>query len=106
MNAAYNEGIDMVRSDWLDEETQEVKIDDYAKQLTSFIDALADGRVDDAELEAQEKRVAETMKEVEPHLDDELHAKVTKLLCELSALNIMQLMHTMDQARTKTTFRG
>ena len=96
----------MARSSWLDEDTQEVKIDDYAQQLTSFIDAMADGRIDSAELEAQEKRVAEVMRDVEPHLDDELHAKVTKLLCELSAFNIMQLMSTVDQARSKTTFRG
>ena len=96
----------MARSNWLDEDTQEVKIDDYARQLTSFIDAMTDGRVDDGELEAQEKRVAEAMQDVEPHLDDELHAKVTKLLCELSAFNIMQFMHAVDQARTKTTFRG
>ena len=96
----------MVRSSWLDEDTQEVKIDDYVQQLTSFIDAMADGRVDDTELESQEKRVAEAMQAVEPHLDDELHAKVTKLLCELSAFNIMQLMRTLDQARSKTTFRG
>ncbi len=96
----------MARSSWLDEETQEVRIDDYAQQLTSFIDALADGRIDDAELEAQEKRVAEAMQDVEPQLDDEVHAKVTKLLCELSAFNIMQLMHTVDRARSKTTFRG
>jgi hypothetical protein len=96
----------MARTNWLDEDTQEVKIDDYAKQLTSFVDAMADGRVDDGELEAQEKRVAEAMHDVEPHLDDELHAKVTKLLCELSAFNIMQFMHAVDQARPKTTFRG
>ena len=96
----------MARSSWLDEESQEVKIDDYAQQLTSFIDAMADGRIDSAELEAQEKRVAEIMQEVEPHLDDALHAKVTKLLCELSAFNIMQLMSTVDQARSTTTFRG
>jgi len=96
----------MARSSWLDEESQEVKIDDYAQQLTSFIDAMADGRIDAAELEAQEKRVAEIMQEVEPQLDDALHAKVTKLLCELSAFNIMQLMSTVDQARSTTTFRG
>ena len=96
----------MARSSWLDEESQEIKIDDYAQQLTSFIDAMADGRIDSAELEAQEKRVAEIMQEVEPHLDDALHAKVTKLLCELSAFNIMQLMSTVDQARSTTTFRG
>jgi hypothetical protein len=96
----------MARSSWLDEDTQEVKIDDYARQLTTFLDALADGRIDDSELEAQERRVAEVMREVEPELDDAMHAKVTKLLCELSAFNIMQLMHALEEARTKTTFRG
>lgn len=96
----------MARSSWLDEETQEVRIDDYAQQLTTYIDALADGRIDDAELQAQEERVAAAMREVEPHLDDELHAKVTKLLCELSAFSVMQLMHTVGQARGKTAFRG
>ena len=96
----------MARTSWLDEETDEVKIDDYARQLNSFLDALADGRVDDAELEAQERRVADAIKEVEPHLDDAMHAKVTTLLCELSAYNIMQLAHELDQSRRTTTFRG
>lgn len=96
----------MARSNWLDEETQEVKIDDYAQKLTTFIEAMADGRIDTDELDAQEKRVAAAMQDVEPHLDDELHAKTTKLLCELSAFNIMQIMHSLDQARTKTKFRG
>ena len=96
----------MARSSWLDEETQEVKIDDYAKQLTSFIEALADGRVSEDELTNQEQRVATLMSEVEPQLDDGLHAKVTQLLCELSAFNIMQLMHTVDQSRAKAAFRG
>ena len=48
----------------------------------------------------------EVMEEVEPQLDDKLHAQVTKLLCELSAFNIMQMMHTLDQARSKTRFQG
>ena len=96
----------MARTSWLDEETSEVKIDDYARQLNSFLEALADGRVEDSELAAQESRVADAIRDVEPQLDDELHAKVTKLLCELSAFNIMQMVHELEQARTKTTFRG
>ncbi len=96
----------MTRSSWLDDQTDEVKIDDYARQLNTFLAALADGRVDDAELEAQERRVADAIREVEPHLDDELHAKVTTLLCELSAYNIMQMAHELEQARAKTDFRG
>lgn len=96
----------MARKSWLDAQTQEVMIDDYAQQLTTFVDAMADGRVDAREIEAQEKRVVELMKQVEPKLDDQLHADVTRLLCELSAFNIMQLLHTMEEARPKAKFRG
>ena len=94
------------RQSWLDEETQEVLIDDYAEKLGSFIDAMADGRIDASELSAQEQRLISAMKEVEPKLDDELHAKVTKLLCELSAFNVMQLLHTIGEARPATQFQG
>lgn len=96
----------MARKSWLDAQTQEVMIDDYAQQLTTFVDAMADGHVDSQEIATQEKRVIELMKQVEPQLDDQLHPLVTKLLCELSAFNIMQLLHTMQEARPKTRFRG
>jgi hypothetical protein len=96
----------MARQSWLDEKTQTPLIDDYAKQLGSFIDALADGTVDASELAGQEGRLVAAMKEVEPLLDDELHGKVTQLLCELSAYNIMQMLHEVHQARPKTVFQG
>ena len=41
----------------------------------------------------------------EDRLDDALHAKVTDLLCELVALDIMQVLHTAQEARTTTTWR-
>ena len=62
--------------------------------------------VDDKEMKAQETRLVTLMKEVEPLLDDKTHEKVTKLLCELTAFDIMQMLHTMQQARPKTKFRG
>jgi hypothetical protein len=46
------------------------------------------------------------MREVEPLLDEKLHAKVTQLLCELTAYDIMHAVYTMQQARPKTAFRG
>ncbi len=89
----------MARQSWLDEDTNEVKIDDYAQKLTSFIDAMADGRIDETELAAQEASLAALMKEIEPSLDDELHAKMTQLLCETSAFSIMQFLNQMQNAR-------
>ncbi len=38
-------------------------------------------------------------------LDDAIHAKVTRLLCEITAYNIMQFTHEMQEARA-TMFRG
>ena len=96
----------MVRNSWLDDETQTPLIDTYAQQLSSFIDALADGKVDEAEVRAQEERVVALMKEVEPQLDDTMHAGVTQLLCELTAYNMMQMLQTMHAARPKTQFQG
>ena len=89
----------MARQSWLDEDSNEVKIDDYAQKLTSFVDAMADGRIDDAELAAQEASLAALMKAIEPSLDDETHAKITQLLCETSAFSIMQFLHQMQSAR-------
>ena len=93
------------RANWLDDDGG-VAIDDMAKRLGSYLDAMADGVVSEAELSAQEDRVADLMREIEPQLDDALHARVTALLCELSAFDIMQMMHTVQAARPKTTFRG
>lgn len=94
------------RIKWLDDKTGAVLIDDYARKLTSFMAALADGEVDDGEVKEQEARLTKLMKEVEPRLDDELHAKVTRLLCELTAFDIMQILNSMQKARPRAVFRG
>jgi hypothetical protein len=46
------------------------------------------------------------MKEIEPKLDPTLHAKVTELLCELTAYDMMQAFNLLQQSRPKTAFRG
>jgi hypothetical protein len=94
------------RTSWFDEATQAPLIESSARQLDSFIQTLADGRVDADEIKAQETRLVALMKEIEPLLDDALHQKVTRLLCELTAYDLMRVLHTMQQARPKTVFRG
>ena len=96
----------MARKSWFDDATQAPMIERYARQLKSFVETTADGRVDDQEIEAQEGRLVALMKEIEPKLDDAMHDKVTQLLCELTAYDIMQMMHAFEQARPKTKFRG
>jgi hypothetical protein len=94
------------RTHWLDEKTDAPLIDQYVQKLSSFLEAMADGKIDATELKAQEERVAVLMKTIEPELNDELHEQVTHLLCELSAYNIMHTIHQFVEARPKTKFRG
>jgi len=93
-------------SSWLDEQTQMPTFDEAARHLDSFTSAMADGRIDDSELKSQEARLVKLLKEVEPQLDPALHTKVTELLCELTAYNLMRTFHLMQQTRPKTVFRG
>jgi hypothetical protein len=93
------------RSGWLDE-TSTPQIQAYTEKLGTFLEAMADGKIDKHELKDQEKRVVALMKKVEPELSDELHEEVTKLLCELTAYNIMHTVHDLAEARPKTKFRG
>lgn len=94
------------RLSWLDADAKSPAIERYARQLGSFIDAMADGVVDAAEVKAQEKRLVALMKDVEPKLNNEMHEKVTQLLCELTAYDLMQVLHAMHVQRPKSVFQG
>jgi hypothetical protein len=94
------------RTKWLDDKSGAPAIEKYARQLTTFIDALADGEVQDSEVKEQEARLTKLMKDVEPRLDDALHAKVTQLLCELTAYDLMQVLNSVQRARPRARFRG
>ena len=91
---------------WFDDSTDTPLIAEYARKLDSFLDAIADSKIETRELDAQEKRVVDLMKEVEPLLSAEAHEKVTRLLCEVTAYDLMQALHMAGHARTKTKFRG
>jgi hypothetical protein len=94
------------RTDWLDATSEAPLIGQYAERLGTFLEAMADGRIEPQELKAQEARVTALMKSVEPKLDDTLHEEVTHLLCELSAYNIMHTLHQLMESSPKTKFRG
>lgn len=94
------------RQSWLDDKAQTPIIDSYVQKLSTFVAAMADGHIDDHEVADQEQRLVTLMKEVEPALSDAQHAQVTKLLCELTAYNVMQTLNSLQTARPKTTFRG
>jgi hypothetical protein len=94
------------RVDWLDNKSETPLIQEQVERLSSFMEAMADGKITDQELKDQEARLVALMKKVEPQLDDQLHGQITQLLCELSAYNIMHTLHGLMQAAPKTKFRG
>ena len=44
------------------------------------------------------------MKHLEVELSDELHAKVTNVLVELTAYNVMRLLHELHAERARMAF--
>jgi hypothetical protein len=88
----------MARASWLDDDSHP-DLDAHVDSLDHFANSLADGAVDDQELATQEANLAAAMKAVEGSLSDDQHAKVTKLLAELTAYSVMRTLHEMAQAR-------
>ena len=91
----------MPRTSWLDEKSEHPLIKEKLETLDSFTTAMADGVITKQELAGQEQRLLTAMKQVEPKLSDDLHAGVTTLLVELTAYNVMRLLHELNAERTK-----
>jgi len=94
------------KTPWFDAASEAPLLAEYARKLDSFLDVVADGKVTTKELEEQEKRVVALMREVEPLLSPEAHEKITQLLCEVTAYDLMNTFHMAAKARPKTVFRG
>jgi len=95
----------MARTSWFDDKAGHEAIQDRVRHLDSFTSALADGVITAKELDGQEKRLVEAMKAVEPLLNDDQHAKVTTVLVELTAYNIMRLLHELQAERLRHVVR-
>ena len=93
----------MARTSWFDDSDLPI-IDEQVQKLESFTQAMADGVVEKKELEQQQNSLIKAMKAVESGLDDAQHAKVTRLLVELSAYNVMRLLHELQTLRVQKTF--
>ena len=94
----------MARTSWFDDKAGHEAIQDRVRKLDSFTSALADGVITGQELDSQEKRLVAAMKQVEPLLNDDQHAKVTTMLVELTAYNIMRLLHELQAERVRLAF--
>ena len=94
----------MPRTSWFDEKAEHEAIQERASKLESFTSSLADGVVSKQELGGQEQRLVAAMKKLEPALSDDLHAKVTDVLVELTAYNVMRLLHELQAERMRMAF--
>jgi hypothetical protein len=88
----------MARASWLDND-HHPDLDAHVGKLEHFTASLADGVIDAKELATQEEHLSAAMRAVEGALTDDQHAKVTKLLAELTAYSVMRTMYEMAQAR-------
>jgi ABC-type lipoprotein export system ATPase subunit len=95
----------MARTSWFDDKTDSPLIQEQVSKLESFTSALADGVVSSQELSGQEKRLVAAMKALEGDLSDVLHAKTTTVLVELTAYNVMRLLHELHSERARLAFR-
>jgi hypothetical protein len=93
-----------MRTSWFDDNAQHPSIHEKVEKLKSFTDAMADGMIEKKELDAQEQRLVAAMKALEPALNDDQHAKVTGVMVELSAYNIMRLLHELHAERARMAF--
>jgi glutamine synthetase adenylyltransferase len=91
----------MAKTTWFDESAQHPTLHERVEKLESFTSAMADGIVDKKELEGQEQRLTAAMKQLEPKLSDELHEQVTKVMIELTAYNVMRLLHELQTERVR-----
>jgi hypothetical protein len=94
----------MAKTSWFDDKAEHPILQERATKLDSFTSALADGVVSKRELEGQEQRLVSALKTLEPELNDALHERVTTVLVELSAYNVMRLLHELQTERARMAF--
>ena len=95
----------MARTSWFDDEAKHPLVQDQVAKLETFTSALADGIVSKRELDSQERRLMAVLKPLDTELSDELHAKVTSMMVELTAYNVMRLLHELQNERARMAFR-
>jgi hypothetical protein len=94
----------MARANWIDDENHP-DLDEHVSQLEHFAQAIADGVISQSELDKQEDNLKAAMRAVESELSDDQHAKVTKLLAEVAAYTVMQMMHDMAAAKVQRAIK-
>ena len=90
----------MGRSSWIDDDNNPL-LDEHVSRLDHFTQAMADGVISADELETQENLLVDAMRAIESELSDEQHHKITRLMAELAAYSVMQVLHSLAAARVR-----
>lgn len=90
----------MARASWINDDTTP-DLDNHVAQLEHFTASIADGVIDAKELATQEQNLVTAMRAVEGSLNDDQHAKVTRLLAEVAAYSVMRTLHELAQAKVQ-----
>ncbi len=75
---------------WFDPASGDIYSIKFFERMESWQRAMADGRIDGAEIQAQAERVTEMLRRLEPALSTPAHSKITETLSELAVLQGMQ----------------
>ena len=85
----------MARVSWINDNSSP-DLDAHMAQLEHFTQSIADGVIDAKELATQEQNLIAAMKAVEGSLNDDQHAKVTRLIAEVAATGVAILLVEHD----------
>ncbi len=94
----------MARNSWFDDKAEHSTIQEQVGKLESFTSALADGVVSRQELGAQEQRLVAALMALVVDVSVEELGKGTSVLLELTAYNVMRLLHELQAQRAKIAF--
>ncbi|WP_218079305.1 hypothetical protein [Anthocerotibacter panamensis] len=75
---------------WFDESSGEIYALRFFERMESWQRAIADGRIEPTEIQAQAEWVSSLLRGIEPTLSDSAHAKLTAAFREIAVLQGMQ----------------
>ena len=83
----------MARDGWFDGQGVDLLRDEFLEEHAAWLRYIADGQITASEILEQEGRIIEMLTKVEPTLNDDQHAALTKVLLEYEVLVNMALVH-------------
>jgi hypothetical protein len=78
------------RISWFDQEKGPLYLSEYFQRMSSWQQAIADGKITPEEIREQASRVISLLKEVEPLVNETEHQVITETLYEMAVLQAMQ----------------